>query len=217
VTSCDPTGQAPGQDGRRGPHENRWSSACPDQRQIALELRRHRAGSGPAGVIAARFAATAQDPCPSCCRRNLEPRPLARHCQHDDIDAAAGELGASGRRGDRGPSRSASSSLPGSSGAGQPPARSSPSAAITASRAASATIWCTREGESPIAVARVRIEIPSARAETIARVRSRSACSSRHAARETRASTRRSRRAAAIRSLIVTRPACQPRSGNWTP
>jgi hypothetical protein len=23
--------------------------------------------------------------------------------------------------------------------------------------------------------------------------------------------------AAAIRSLIVTRPACQPRSGNWTP
>ena len=30
-------------------------------------------------------------------------------------------------------------------------------------------------------------------------------------------STRRSRRAAAIRSLIVTRPACQPRSGNWTP
>jgi hypothetical protein len=29
--------------------------------------------------------------------------------------------------------------------------------------------------------------------------------------------TRRSRRVAAIRSLIVTRPACQPRSGNWTP
>jgi len=66
-------------------------------------------------------------------------------------------------------------------------------------------------------VARVRIEIPSARAETSAHVRSRSACSSRHAARETRASTRRSRRAAPIRSLIVTRPACQPRSGNWTP
>ncbi len=57
-------------------------------------------------------------------------------------------------------------------------------------------------------MARVRIEIPSARAETSAHVRSRSACSSRHAARETRASTRRSRRAAAIRSLIVTRPAC---------
>jgi hypothetical protein len=73
------------------------------------------------------------------------------------------------------------------------------------------------EGDSPIAVARVRIEIPSARAETSAHVRSRSAWSSRHAARETRASTRRSRRAAAIRSLIVTRPACQPRSGNWTP
>ena len=66
-------------------------------------------------------------------------------------------------------------------------------------------------------MARVRIEIPSARAETSAHVRSRSACSSRHAARETRASTRRSRLAAPIRSLIVTRPACQPRSGNWTP
>ncbi len=102
-------------------------------------------------------------------------------------------------------------------GAGQPVARSSPSAAITASRWASATIWCTREGDSPIAVARVRIEIPSARAETSAHVRSRPAWSSRHAARETRVRTRRSRRAAAIRSLIVTRPACQPRSGNWTP
>jgi hypothetical protein len=29
--------------------------------------------------------------------------------------------------------------------------------------------------------------------------------------------TRRSRRAASIRSLIGPRPACQPRSGNWTP
>jgi hypothetical protein len=38
-----------------------------------------------------------------------------------------------------------------------------------------------------------------------------------HAARETRVRTRRSRRAATIRSLIITRPACQPRSGNWTP
>jgi hypothetical protein len=28
--------------------------------------------------------------------------------------------------------------------------------------------------------------------------------------------TRRSRRAVSIRSLIVTRPSCQPRSGNWT-
>jgi hypothetical protein len=36
------------------------------------------------------------------------------------------------------------------------------------------------------------------------------------AARQTRASTRRSRRAVSIRSLIVTRPSCQPRSGNWT-
>jgi hypothetical protein len=41
------------------------------------------------------------------------------------------------------------------------------------------------------------------------------ACSSRHAARKTRASTRRSRRAVSIRSLIVTQ-SCQPRSGNWT-
>jgi len=41
--------------------------------------------------------------------------------------------------------------------------------------------------------------------------------SSRRPARETRARTRRSRRPASIRSLIVTRPACQPRSGNWTP
>jgi hypothetical protein len=38
--------------------------------------------------------------------------------------------------------------------------------------------------DSPTAVARVRIEIPSARAETSAHVRSRSAWSSRHAARE---------------------------------
>ena len=96
-------------------------------------------------------------------------------------------------------------------------AGSSPTAASSASRSASVTVWCTREGDSPIAVARVRIEIPSARAETSAHVRSRSAWSSRHAARETRVRTRRSRRAASIRSLIVTRPACQPRSGNWTP
>jgi hypothetical protein len=43
------------------------------------------------------------------------------------------------------------------------------------SGAALATISCTREGDSPPAVARVRIEIPSARAETSAHVRSRSA------------------------------------------
>ena len=72
-------------------------------------------------------------------------------------------------------------------------------------------------GRSVVVRAPVWIEIPSARAEASAHVRSRSAWSSRHAARETRASTRRSRRAASIRSLIVTRPACQPRSGNWTP
>lgn len=74
-----------------------------------------------------------------------------------------------------------------------------------------------REGDSPAAVARVRIEIPSARAKGSAHIRSRSACSSRHAARETRVRTRRSRRPASIRSSSVTRPACQPRSGNWTP
>ena len=59
------------------------------------------------------------------------------------------------------------------------PARSSPGAASSTSRSAAATSWCTREGDSPIAVARVRIEIPSARAETSAHVRSRSAWSSR--------------------------------------
>ncbi len=45
---------------------------------------------------------------------------------------------------------------------------------------------------------------PSARAKTSARLRSRSACSRRHAARDTRSSTRRCRRQAAIRSVIVT-------------
>ena len=85
------------------------------------------------------------------------------------------------------PPSSVSSPESGSSGAGQPAARSSPSAMSSASRSAAATSWCTREGNSPTAVARVRIEIPSARAETSAHVRSRSACSSRHPARETRA------------------------------
>ena len=33
---------------------------------------------------------------------------------------------------------------------------------------------------------------------------------------ETRVRTRRSSRPASARSLIVTRPSCQPRSGNWT-
>jgi hypothetical protein len=37
------------------------------------------------------------------------------------------------------------------------------------------------------------------------------------AARETRVRTRRSRRPATTRSLIVTRPSCQQCSGNWTP
>jgi len=67
------------------------------------------------------------------------------------------------------------------------------------------------------APARIRIGAPSARAEASAHARPRPACSSRHAARQTRASTRRSRRAASIRSLILTRPSGQPRSGNWTP
>jgi hypothetical protein len=58
-------------------------------------------------------------------------------------------------------------------------------------------IWCTRAGESPAAAASVRIETPSARAEASAQLRSRSACSRRHAARDTR-------RQAAIRSVIVT-------------
>ena len=66
------------------------------------------------------------------------------------------------------------------------------------------------------APAGVRIGAPSARAEAGARARSRPACSSRHAARQTRASTRRSRRAVWICSLILTRPSGQPGSGNWT-
>ncbi len=37
-----------------------------------------------------------------------------------------------------------------------------------------------------------------------------------HAARQTRASTRRQPPAVSICSLIVTRPPGQPRSGNWT-
>jgi hypothetical protein len=47
-----------------------------------------------------------------------------------------------------------------------PAARSSPSAASSASRPAAATIWCTREGDSPTVAARVQTEFPSARAET---------------------------------------------------
>jgi hypothetical protein len=95
--------------------------------------------------------------------------------------------------------------------AGQPAARSSPSAASSASRSVSATSWCTRDGDGPAAAASLRIEIPSARAETSACTRSCSACSSRHAARQTRASTRCSRRHASIgfngsRSLPRRRP-----------
>ena len=52
------------------------------------------------------------------------------------------------------------------------------------------------------APARGRIGTPSARAEASAHARSRPACSSRHAARQTRASTRRSRLAVSICSLI---------------
>ena len=65
-------------------------------------------------------------------------------------------------------------------------------------------IWCTRVETSPAGAASVRTEIPSARAEASAQARSRSACSRRHAARDTRCSTRRSRRQTAIRSVIVT-------------
>jgi hypothetical protein len=46
------------------------------------------------------------------------------------------------------------------------------------------------------------MDTPSARADASVQVRSRSACSSRHAARDTRSSTRRSRRHAAVRSAI---------------
>ncbi|MGH3218742.1 MAG: hypothetical protein ACRDPY_08550 [Streptosporangiaceae bacterium] len=49
----------------------------------------------------------------------------------------------------------------------------------------------------------VRVDIVTV-AELMGQARSRSACSRRHAARGTRSSTRRSRRQAAIRSVIVT-------------
>jgi len=49
-----------------------------------------------------------------------------------------------------------------------------------------------------------------------AQARSRSACSRRHAARGTRASTRRSRRQAAIRPVIVMRTPPWRCSANWT-
>ena len=52
----------------------------------------------------------------------------------------------------------------------------------------------------------MRIETPRPGPGTGAHVRSRLACPSRYAARDTRARTRRSRRPASIRSLIVTRP-----------
>ena len=62
--------------------------------------------------------------------------------------------------------------------------------------------------ESPTAAASVRMDTPSARADANAHLRSRSACSSRHAARDTRSSTRRSRRHAAVRSAIFMHTAC---------
>jgi len=58
------------------------------------------------------------------------------------------------------PLSSVSSPESGSSGAGQPSARSSPSAASSASRPASATSWCTRYGDSPPAAASLRIKSP---------------------------------------------------------
>ncbi|MGD0604912.1 MAG: hypothetical protein ABSA53_15080 [Streptosporangiaceae bacterium] len=56
--------------------------------------------------------------------------------------------------------------IPGRERTARSPARCPQLAASSASGSASATIWSTREGDSPIAVARARIEIPSARAET---------------------------------------------------
>jgi ABC-type nickel/cobalt efflux system permease component RcnA len=81
-------------------------------------------------------------------------------------------------------------------------------AQVSPSKSAPAVIWCTRAGDSPAAAASLRTDTPSARAEASAQMRSRSACSRRHAARDTRRSTRRSRRQAAIRSVIVTLTPC---------
>ena len=52
------------------------------------------------------------------------------------------------------------------------------------------------------------MDTPSARADASAQLRCRSAYSSRHAARDTRSSTRRSRRHAAVRSAIFMHTAC---------
>ena len=57
-------------------------------------------------------------------------------------------------------------------------------------------------------MASVRMDTPSARTDASAQLRSRSACSIRHAARNTRSSTRRSRRHVAVRSAIFMHTAC---------
>ena len=85
------------------------------------------------------------------------------------------------------------SEVAGAPGAGQ--------LASSASRSAAAPIWCTREDESLTAAASVRMDTPSARAEGVS-------SSSRPAARDTRSSTRRSRRHLAVRSAIFMRTAC---------
>ena len=101
-----------------------------------------------------------------------------------------------------------------------PAARSSSSAASSASsasRSASATIWYTREGDSPIAAARIRIETPlgAGRGQRprpfppgLLQPPRGMGDPRQHPPLPLPAS---------IRSLIVTRPSCQPRSGNWTP
>ena len=106
------------------------------------------------------------------------------------------------------PSGSASSSPSGSSGADQPAARNSPSAASSSSRRRRPRSGYTREDESPAAAASARMDTPSGRADASAQLRSRPACSNRYAARDTRSSTRRSRRHVALRSAIFMHSAC---------
>ena len=66
------------------------------------------------------------------------------------------------------------------------------------------------------AQAGVRIALPRRGLRPVPRPVPARPAPGRHAARQTRAGTRRSCRAVWICSLILTRPSSRPRSGNWT-
>ena len=140
----------------------------------------------------------------------------AGSCQHPGARASPRAAAASsphrmaGRRCCRGRRVRRPPRSPDPRGPASPPPRSSPSAASSQ----------VGTGHELVPPARVTARSPrpacGSRSPRPAHTRSRTACSSHHLARETRARTRRSRRPASARSLIVTRPSCQPRSENWT-